>query len=139
MKRLQTARANIPLPSKLNRNLCETDTKVPVKASAQYDGDTPMIASVAATTKKAGEIAGFLEPARGSATPATPRGSHAHAAGFLYATQSTSTLQSMTMLDTTQARAGGCSPKYSLNTLLNDAKSRGSSSHTPTRITCSVP
>lgn len=29
----------------------------------------------------------------------------------LYATQSTSTLQSTTMRDSTQARAGGCSPK----------------------------
>ncbi|CAG9271748.1 hypothetical protein BCEP4_680056 [Burkholderia cepacia] len=51
-------------------------------------------------------------------------------AGALYA------MQSMTMLDCTHARAGGCSPKYDANTLLNDAKSRASSSHTPQRTTC---
>jgi hypothetical protein len=61
------------------------------------------------------------------------------AAGALYATQSTSTLQSITMLDTTHARAGGFSPKYSRNTLLNEAKSRGSSNQTPHRTTCSAP
>ncbi len=33
--------------------------------------------------------------------------------GFFQATQSTSTLQSTTICDTTQARAGGCAPKYS--------------------------
>ncbi|KGD21643.1 hypothetical protein DP42_4540 [Burkholderia pseudomallei] len=62
-----------------------------------------------------------------------------HFAGALYAMQSTSTLQSITMLDCTHARAGGCSPKYEMKTLLNDAKSRASSSHTPQRTTCSRP
>src|SRR5690242_3798635 len=59
--------------------------------------------------------------------------------GRLKATHSISTLQSTTMLDTTHARAGGFAPKYSRNTLLNDWKSRGSSSHTPQRTTCSGP
>ena len=39
--------------------------------------------------------------------------------------QSTSTRQSITMLETTQARAGGCSPKNSRNTALKAAKSVG--------------
>src|SRR3984885_9806590 len=59
--------------------------------------------------------------------------------GALYATQSISTLQSTTILDTTHARAGGCSPKCSLKTALKAEKSRGSSSQTPQRTTCSVP
>ena len=58
---------------------------------------------------------------------------------LLYATQSISTLASTISGDCTQARAGGFSPKYSLNTLLNDGKSRASSSHTPQRTTCSGP
>jgi hypothetical protein len=52
--------------------------------------------------------------------------------------QSISTLQSTTILETTHERAGGFAPKYSRNTWLNDWKSRGSSSHTPQRTTCSA-
>jgi hypothetical protein len=43
------------------------------------------------------------------------------------------------MLDKTQERAGGCSPKCSLKTELKPAKSRASSSHTPQRTTVLLP
>ena len=76
----------------------------------------------------------------GSAGPQRPLGKRAALRGhLLYATQSISTLASTISGDCTQARAGGFSPKYSLNTLLNDGKSRASSSHTPQRTTCSGP
>ena len=48
--------------------------------------------------------------ASGAGSPTNRQEQRDHA-GRLYATQSTSTLQSTTIRDSTQARAGGCSPK----------------------------
>lgn len=62
----------------------------------------------AATRGGAGEVSCQAQPGqRHHATRCAGRRPRLQAAGFLYATQSTSTLQSITMLDTTQARAGG--------------------------------